>query len=228
MSWLLILVLAVLGVSALVGYRKGFVKIAYSLLSMIVALFLVSIVAPHVHTVLVEKTPVYDKMVTICAEQIQSKVDETVSTTSDSLSELLAKSGIQLPSALTKVIDNMGIESQYTENVSDKAAAVVANWILYIISFVVSYIAVIIVLKVLEKTLDLLTKLPIIKGANKGLGIAAGILQGLVYVWIAALLVSVFCTTNIGQQAIVLIEENAVLKFLYDHNGLIYLATLFF
>ena len=227
MNGLFLGTIAFLIILAVVGYKKGFVKIAYSLLSTILAIFLVSALVPHIQTFIVEKTPIYDKVVTYCSEQIQSEISISVEETGESVSSILNKSGLKIPEALEKTFTEMKISEKYTQSAADRTGAAIASWMIYILSYVLTYIIVIIGLGFLGKLLNSATKLPIVKGANKTLGLFAGILQGVLYLWMGALVLSVFCATRGGQQIIAMINENVFLKFLYDHNGILYLASLF-
>ena len=91
----------------------------------------------------------------------------------------------------------------------------------------VCYVVAMIVIKVLGGILNIATKLPIIKGANKWLGLALGFVQGTFNVWLAGLVLSSVCTTETGRYLISLVYENLFLKFLYEKNGIVYIVSLF-
>lgn len=227
MNWLFGLVVLFLIISAVIGYKKGFVKIAYALVSTILALFLVSILAPHVQTFIIEKTQVYEKVVAMCEEQIEGKLQGAMEETEMSVSATLESAGIKVPEALGGMIEKIGIKDEYTTSVAQKTSAAIAGWLIMVLSFVLTYIVIVIVLKIAERALNIITKLPILKGANKSLGVAMGLLQGFINLWIAALVLSMVCTTDVGMQLTELVNENVFLKFIYDHNGILYLVSLF-
>ncbi len=227
MNWLFFIAIAFLILSAVLGYRKGFVKIAYSLLSSIVALLLVGLLAPHVQTLLIEKTPVYEKTVEICTAQIQEKIDKAAAEAGENVAVVLEESDIPIPESMQSLVGKMELKEEYTASAAQQAGATIANWIVLIISFVLTYIVVIIGLKILEKTLDLATKLPVLKGTNKWLGLMCGLVQGVIDLWLAALILSSVCTTPTGSYLVSLVNENVFLKFIYDYNGIIYIVTLF-
>lgn len=227
MNWLFGLVVLFLVASAVIGYKKGFVKIAYGLVATIVTLFLVSVLAPHVQTILVEKTPLYEKVEAVCVETIKGKIEATVNETGASVSAALEQSGIKLPEALVDVVENIGEENTQATEVAQKIGSALAEWLMLMISFVLTYIVVVILLKILEKVLNIATRLPVLKGTNKTLGVVMGLGQGVIDLWLAALMLSTMCTTEVGMQLIVLVNENFFLKFIYDHNGILYLMSLF-
>ena len=226
MNWLFLATIAFLVVSAVWGYYRGFVKIAYSLASSIIALVLVAILSPHVQTLLIEKTPIYDKTVEICTTRIQEKMNETIEEAGNNISDVMKEAG--LPDGVLKLIDKIEIKESGELTAIQQAGEKVAQWIVLIISFVVTYIVVIIALKVLGNVLNLATKLPIIKGANKWLGLVLGSIQGVINVWLAGLILSSVCTTEVGMYLVSLVYENSFLKFMYEQNGIVYIVSLFF
>lgn len=227
MNWLFIAVLIFMVVMIVSGYRKGFVKIAYSLLSLILALVLVSVFAPYVQEALIERTPIYDKMVEKCSGQIQAAVESQQTGESQTVQGILDSSGIRLPGALEKVLDRVAIDDETKENVYMKAGSVMAKWLVYVFGFVIAFIVIMLCLRFVGNLLDLVTKLPILRGTNKLLGGAAGFLQGILFLWIGGLVLSLICTTTVGRYLIAMVYESEWLRMIYDHNGIIYLAVLF-
>ena len=75
-------------------------------------------------------------------------------------------------------------------------------------------------LRVLSVSLNVVSRLPIISGLNRLAGAALGGAEGIFFVWIAALLITLFSTTAIGELFLNQIESNIWLTWLYDHNML--------
>jgi len=73
--------------------------------------------------------------------------------------------------------------------------------------------------------LDLISKLPLLNGVNKTAGLLAGLLHGLVIVWVFFLIITVFGGTKIGQQALEMIGESEILSFIYNNNLLLKFIT---
>lgn len=225
MNWLFWATIAFLILSAIWGYHKGFVKIAYSLASTLVALALVAVLAPHVQTLIIEKTPFYDKTVEICTTRIQEKMNQAAEEAGNNVVDVLKEAG--LPEGVLNVIDKIEIQESGDSTAAQQAGEKVAQWVVLIISIVVTYVVAMIVIKVLGGILNIATKLPIIKGANKWLGLALGFVQGTFNVWLAGLVLSSVCTTETGRYLISLVYENLFLKFLYEKNGIVYIVSLF-
>ena len=66
--------------------------------------------------------------------------------------------------------------------------------------------------------LDLIAGLPLIKEANKLTGGLVGIVKGVLFVWIAFLVLTVLCSTEIGKAGLDLIEKDAFLNVLYEYD----------
>ena len=56
MNWVLLLVLLILGYNIIRGYRKGFLRIVYSLVSWVIVLTFVTVTTPYINTYLMEYT----------------------------------------------------------------------------------------------------------------------------------------------------------------------------
>ena len=76
MNWVLLLVLLILGYNIIRGYRKGFLRIVYSLVSWVIVLTFVTVATPYINTYLMEHTTLYEKIEQQCSEQIKRSVEE--------------------------------------------------------------------------------------------------------------------------------------------------------
>ena len=71
MNWLLICVIGILVVCALEGYFRGFIKIVFSLLAMIITLAVVSVAAPKITTYIEENTELDERITEKCLEHVE-------------------------------------------------------------------------------------------------------------------------------------------------------------
>ena len=76
MNWVLLLVLLILGYNIIRGYRKGFLRIVYSLVSWVIVLTFVTVTTPYINTYLMEYTTLYEQIEKQCSEQIKKSVEE--------------------------------------------------------------------------------------------------------------------------------------------------------
>ena len=233
MNGLLIAVLVIIVGCILLGYWKGFVKIAFSLVTMLLTIVLVSWVTPYISDFLKENTGIYETLVEKCTDTIQlSAAENTENSIEETLNEDSTIGGIQLPGlwveqimekagdSVNQVLEGNGIYRMVGEYIAD--------WILRGVAFFVAFILVFIALRVVFGLLNIVAKLPLLKSLNKLLGAVAGLLQGMVIVWLLLFLVAIACTSQLGQSALRCINESAFLTFLYQHNGILYLFNLVF
>lgn len=227
MEWLQWAVLAAFILFGLHGYRKGFVKIAYSLAAIILSIVLVSVLTPYVKDILLEKTQLYTKLTEKCTVRIEEKYAQETTEEPADQDELLKTVGIKLPSALTTTVKCMLQDEETSSNLYRMAGQQVAMWILCAISFVLTLILVAIIIEIIGGFLDIVTKLPLIHGFNRVMGIAAGLVQGLLVLWLAAVVLTIFCTSETIQPVMEAIYANKYLAYLYENNGILYFISYF-
>ena len=77
------------------------------------------------------------------------------------------------------------------------------------------------VLHIILNVLDLVVKLPVLKGINRFLGMLAGSIKGFLIVWVVFYLIHIMAATDLGTRLVTYIGENEFLAFLYQHNLLV-------
>ena len=98
MNWLLICVIGILVVCALEGYFRGFIKIVFSLLAMIITLAVVSVAAPKITTYIEENTELDERITEKCLEHVeknaQDRLDREAQEKSEETRQQLEENGI--------------------------------------------------------------------------------------------------------------------------------------
>lgn len=255
MNLLTIIVLVIFAVFILRGYRRGFVKSLASMASLLLSIVLVNFATPYVSEFLKTQTPVYDYVLEKCEDTFnvtgksggktgtekdgsgketdssQASADESAGNTSNSSQTIQNALIEQLP--VPEVLQNLLKENNTPEYYRKLAAQSFAEYvprymaglILSIISFVVTLLLVISFIWLAVMTLDVIAGLPVIRGVNQLLGLVLGFLQGLIVVWVAFLIITVFSHTEAGKQLMQMIAESPVLEVLYDTNVLLDFLT---
>lgn len=96
----------------------------------------------------------------------------------------------------------------------------VANLAAQRIAWIVSFILISILLGVLVHVLDILAKLPVIESINHLGGLAVGLLEGVVVVWILLFVIVLCQGTEWGRPMMESIQQNPLLRLLYENNVL--------
>lgn len=205
---------------AFVGYKKGFLKIILSLAALIVTITLSVILTPVVSEVLKENTKVYDTIYEKMEEFVSKEVSSDTPENREAQDQAL--SGIALPESITKTLVNNNTGESYLKLGADSLASYTAHSltgiVINVISFIIIFIIISIVFSILMHIANIFSKIPIIRGINKIAGIAAGLLQGLVILWILGMVITACGAMSWGQSALGIIESSAFLSFIYNNN----------
>jgi uncharacterized membrane protein required for colicin V production len=216
---ILIGVVAVIGLFALVGYKKGMVKIVLSMIAMAVTYILAGALTIPVSMALKSATPVY----TTIEESVEKMVKEAK--IDDTKLDITAIEKLNLPSQIEeKLID--GAE-KVTSGFNDYLVSSISNFILKALTFFILFIVIYIILSIVIKIFDFVSKLPLINTVNKAGGLAVGAAQGLIIVWIGCLVITAFGDKAWAQEAFRQINDNKLLTFIYENNPIIFLVTKF-
>lgn len=232
MNLLTAIVLVVMAICILRGYRRGFIKSLASMASLIIALVLVNLATPYVTEFMKSQTPVYDYLLEKCEETLkitQTRETETPNVKKTAENEKKSDSNaidqLPLPDVLKELIKENNTPEYYSalaaKSIADFVPKYMANLILNIVSFIVTFILVMSFIWLAVTTLNIIASLPVLSGINRILGLALGFLQGLILVWIAFLAITVFGSTDIGKQLMSMIAESPILSGLYDSNLLL-------
>jgi uncharacterized membrane protein required for colicin V production len=209
------------------GYKKGFLKTAFSLVSWIVVLVICSVATPMVTQILIEKTDIE----IVIQSALDAKIDEMISNalSEAGVSELQGTlpEGMdfeipeELQAALPEELKNMlenasGGMNSITDNVINTAAIAesVVGTIALLIVLVFSRVAIMVV----NIVLGIASKLPLIGPIDKVLGLACGAGKGLIWSWIILTVVSVLALTGINTEWAGYIAQSEFLVWLQENN----------
>lgn len=216
MNILTIVILAVFVLCVFSGYKKGFLKTAFSLVSWILVLVLCNFVTPIVTDVLVQNTDVE----VVVYETVDVKVK-------DALEEAIQNQGVsELEAALPAELKDLLLGEN--ESISDalmNAATIdvtpVVDGIIGILGFVITVIVLRIAMVIVEFALGVVAKLPLIGPADKLLGLACGAGKGLIWCWVILAIVSVLALTGVNTEFAGYISQSEILTWLQDNNLLL-------
>lgn len=227
MNWLLIIVLIGMAICIWNGYRKGFLRILLSLVSIVVTVIFVTIATPYISEYLENHTSISKAIEEKCLEYIELSAEEKLEGEAEDKQKLLEEAGLSLPSGIWEELVSSGTHAadQVLEEtgVYTSLAQTMASFIVNGIAFFIALIIAIIVMAILVRVLNLVSKVPVIKQANHILGVAAGFVQGVLYLWLFFYLVAVTCTSEFGLMMIDYIYKSNLLTYLYNNNLLLYI-----
>ena len=215
MNWLLVVVLVILAGHTIKGYRRGLLRVLFSVASLLITVLFVAWATPYVSNFLKENTKIYQKVETKCEQKVRKDTKEQIVQKEEKSTGLLEEYGIRLPKS---------IEEKLFGNVEKGADSVLETSGVYGIAFFVSLIVCAIILHLIGGVLDIASELPVIKGINQVLGLGAGLLYGLLLVWLFFYFVAVMQAFPFGQSLLAMIQQSEFLTALYEDNMVAYVV----
>lgn len=212
MNWFLVVIVVFLIISALNGYRLGFVKKLFTTVSFIITIIAASAMAPHVSDFLENNTSIYQSINESVTGVIEGAYIEDKDNQDEALNEM------KVPAIVKSILFDNDKGESITESITDYIGKELTDTIMNAISFAISFAVITLVLRTTIFTLDIIANLPIIKGINQYAGLALGAGEGLIIVWLIFLLITVMANTEMGIVLNKYIEDSVFLSFIYNNN----------
>lgn len=232
-----IIIVAIIALSMIICYKKGFVKSLFSSFGFIAAVLLALLLTAPI-SALINNAFVYDSTYE-SVKEVMGDVENS-STAEDIAARFEAKNPKMfalLSNLGFDVYDIIAEKDQATDLASDDmvakiatpAAKLLSNVFAFLISVVLAYIAFF----VLTKVFDLLSRLPVFNITNKTLGLIYGAFLGIFRASILAIVISGLYPIVIGlfsTEGSVLnaVSNTFVLNFFIDHNLFVFLLKSIF
>lgn len=240
MNWLLIIVILVLAGNIVWGFSKGFLRVIYSMLAWIAILVFVTWATPYVANVLTEKTNIDNRIESNLDEKLHELVIGDTNGQKEDREPDAQNPGqgkknyrdlqMKLPDAVTnKLFDTNKIADQILEGSGayDVVAGRATDLVMRVISFVLVLLITVISFHLLSVVLKVVEKLPLIGGINRLLGLFAGLVKGILIIWLAFAIIAMAGTTDIGIALISYIYESPLLIWVYENNFVLTLLMTF-
>ena len=106
MNWLSVVILAVIVLCIFQGLRRGMVRSAFSLISVILTLFFGSLLNPYMSRFLTENTPIYDTVQEKCEGSITAALENK-----EEQDQFI--SGLPLPESMKQILAENNNEQSY-------------------------------------------------------------------------------------------------------------------
>jgi uncharacterized membrane protein required for colicin V production len=217
MNWLVILVAVILAGYALLGRKRGFIRTVFTLFSTIIALILTVWISP----VISKEVQKNEKIMGFVSEKVEKVIN--FNDAGNKISEQVNFiDKLPLPGAMkTALVENNNSEvyvAMAVDNFEAYISNTIARMIINAAVFIIIMLIITIALAVLCEVLNIISKLPIINGLNKTAGLLAGLLHGIIIIWIGCIVLTIFSSTKIAQHLFTLINDSVFLSAIYDNN----------
>lgn len=229
MIWIMdLIVILVITVPAIMGYRKGFIYACLGFLPVVVSFFGAKMISP-VCSKFLRKTTLFDFFKKNVYEGLNlgNLLEEKTE-----LSQTTFIDQMNIPDFLKSALlenNNSVVHSLFqTEKLQDYIASYFANICLNVISVVLAAIILYVIMKLFLGALNIVSKLPVISTVNRMCGLAIGGAKGILIVWFVGIVLVFFYYNEVFQQFFTLLEKSYVTAFLYHHNLLLMMVLKIF
>lgn len=202
------------------GYRLGFLRIAVTFIGMLFILAAVRKASPYFSDYLINNTDVYEAV----QDKITEKFAEANRRYDNSIPENqnLTIRSYDIPDAMkdnlilnnTSEIYKALLVTVFEEYVS----AYLAKTAIKALAFVILFIALYIVFRIVLRMVDIISRIPIIKGLNKAVGACLGLIEALIIVWVFFIIAIMFIGEDTGSTLLKMISESSFLTMLFNSN----------
>lgn len=228
-TWLGAIAIGVLILTGCSGYRKGFVREIMSFFFVFLALALAWMINPYVNEFMTEKTSVYERIQESCQNLMEIQGEGQIEDTKE---EDTIIDRMNLPKVLQQNLSENNTEETYKELAVDSFKGYIltylAKMIVNGISYLISYVLANLVLRLISCALNAIAELPLINGANRLTGAMVGVAKGILFLWIAMLVLTILCSTEAGKNGLALIEKDSFLNVIYRYDILVRTFLSFF
>lgn len=213
-----IIILVIFLITVIASYKKGFFKSLFDLIGTLVAIIaariLSSSLAPQGFDMFIKepaRLTLTNSLGTVGTTDYGTQVESAINSIPDSLNGIMSFIGIDKEAILNEVSSSELAQGNLVDNIMQSIVTPVGTAIIQFLLFVVLAIVITIVLKIVVKLLDfIITKLPVVKSLNKGLGIVIGALRGIIAVLIISMLMGVV-VSFIGNETVIDAVNNSVI-----------------
>lgn len=197
MTYLLdLIIIAFIAIFTFIGYKKGLIKVAFGLVSFILALVISVILYKPVSNFIINYTSIDNT--------IESAVEERLSSP-DTTNE-----------------ETQNIVSNYYSNIKNTSTSVIAKGISKTIINVGCMIIVFIITKLIllffKFSGDLIAKLPLIKQINHAGGFLYGLLKGFIIIYLLLALIALFSPIINIDNILEIINKSIITNIMYNNN----------
>lgn len=221
MNWVLIGVIVFLIICAFSGYYMGLIKKLFRLFSFIVTIIAATAMMPYISDFIAENTSIYNKIEENLNDMLTGLYEDKDSESKSDSDKRTAS----MPEIISDILLEGEAKEILIDEINDYFSSQAANIIVNSISFFIAFAIIQIVLRTTVFTLDIIANLPIIKGINQYAGLALGLCEGVVWVWIFFLIVMFISTSEIGIIINEQIRDSEFLSYLYNNNYLYKIFT---
>lgn len=187
-------ILLIILISTFVGYKKGLIKVAFGLLSFVIALIIALLLYKPISNFITNYTPI--------PEKIETQIESRISSADER--------------------ETQNFVSNYYRNIKNASTSLIAHniatSIINISSALIVFILSRILLFFLKFSTDLIAKLPLIKQFNHIGGFLYGLVAGFLIIYLLFTIITVIAPMINVNKVITLINSSIIGNIMYNNN----------
>lgn len=187
-------ILLIIFLSTFISYKRGFIKVAFGLLSFIIAIIISLLLYKPISNFIINYTPIPNQIETQIESRLSSGDEEETS----------------------NFVEN------YYKNIKNSSISIIAynmtNSIINISSALIVFLLTRIILIFLRFSTDLIANLPLIKQFNHIGGFIYGILAGFIFIYLVLTIISILAPIVNLNYIISLINSSIIGNIMYNNN----------
>lgn len=204
------------------GYKRGFMRAAYQIISLVLTVFIVfAFRAPM--TEYLYSTELGNTITSAVSEKVNIAISQTDYT--QGINNVVAEMGF--PKFITDSVINSvrtaeNTKDDFVKSIGDNITDTIMTFLSSSLLFAVVRIA----MSVIMTALDRIFRLPILKFMNKAAGAIIGAVNALAIIYIACGLVMLLAPTDVRPKVNESINQTTITKYFYNNNYLLELLCL--
>ena len=212
-NYLLIVCAVIMLICVIRGATKGMLRIVFGLVAWIALICFVNFGSEYVSNYIYNRTEVTQMINERIAEHLKERYNESEENEAGSGQESII---IMVPSNIREKID------QTVQSSIDSTISVVASELTFItirgISIVISLVVGAILLYIISRIIVALGYAPGIRDVNRLLGIIAGLIEGMLIIWLIMFIADCFPASALGYFVANNVENDQILFSIYQNN----------
>ena len=224
-----VVIVLILVLNVYLGYKKGLIKVAFSLFAFIIAIFVTAILFNPIANYIIKNTEFDENIKKVIISNFNKDTndekkennneDELENNSEANERKVKEKNNNIITSYINEKIKDIAEDAK--ESIIEKLAMNLSEKIVKVIVAIALFITIRILIILLKFLFEFLSELPIVKQFDKAGGVLYGLLKSvlIIYIFLTVLFVvnSVKNSDNIQN----LIDTSYITKFLYDNNAVV-------
>lgn len=215
LDWMIIVMIVL---SAIIAYYKGFLRTMFQFLSTIISIYLSYKWYQPINTIL-RQTFLYSWLQKLAVKNVVGL--QGVMGLSEQ-TQLLNSLTLPIPHGTKENLIKHNNPEIYKmlgiNNFTDYVGGYIANFYLSIIAFVILLCVIKFVLYLIGKSIHIISKLPIIRFADRWLGLGIGVIRGVISVWLGVTVVAFVMILPQFNSLSTLLAQSTIAKWFYENN----------